>query len=128
MKQRDGLAQPTWLDGQTIAIVSTVLAVGVGIGAMVFSSTSSLRGEIKTVRSELSDEIRGLHSRLRTVEQDVAAVDVRLRTVEQGVAAVDARLRTVEQDVAVIKARLPVRHPVTTGGSPLDREEDDADA
>ena len=150
MKQRDGLAQPAWLDGQTIAIVSTVLAVGVGIGAMVFSSTSSLRGEIKAVRSELSDEIktvrselseeikavrsglseeiRGLDARLRTVEQDVAVVDARLRTVEQDVAVVDARLRTVEQDVAVIKARLPVRHPVTHGASPLDREEDDAEA
>ena len=128
MKQRDGLAHPAWLDGQTIAVVSTVLAVGVGIGAMVFSSTSSLRGEIKAMRSELSEEIGGLDARLRTVEQDVAVVDARLRTVEQDVAVVDARLRTVEQDVAVIKARLPVRHPVTHGASPTDREEDDADA
>ena len=89
-----------WPNDSHCQIVSTVLAVGVGIGAMVFSSTASLRGEIKTVRSELSDEIRGL----------------------------DARLPTVEQDVAVMKARLPVGHPVTTGASPLDHEEDDADA
>ena len=125
MKQRDGLVQPAWLDGQTIAIVSTVLAVGVGIGAMVFSSTSSLRDEIKTVRSELSDEIETVRSEL---SDEIKGLDARLRTVEQDVAVIDARLRTVEQDVAVIRARLPVRHPVTTGASPLDREEDDADA
>ena len=125
MKQRGGLAQPAWLDGQTIAIVSTVLAVGVGIGAMVFSSTSSLRGEIKAVHSELSDEIKAVRSGL---SEEIRGLDARLRTVEQDVAVVDARLRTVEQDVAVVKARLPVRHPVTHGASPLDREEDDADA
>ena len=89
MNRRDGLSPPPWLNGQTIAIVSTVLTVGVGIGAMVFASTSSIRGEIK---------------------------------------GLDARLRIVERDVAVIKDRLTVRRPVTQDVSPLDYEEDDADA
>ena len=81
VNRRDGFSPPSWLNGQTIAIVSTVLTVGVGIGAMVFASTSSIRGEIK-----------GLDARLRIVERDVAVIKDRLtvgRLVPQGASPLD---------------------------------------
>jgi len=100
VKHRDGLSPPAWLNGQTVAIVSTVLTVGVGIGAMVFASTSSIRGEIKAARAELRTDIQRL----------------------------DASLRVVEQAVAAIQGRLAVTHPEAQGASPTGLEEDDADA
>ena len=100
MKDSDGLALPAWLNGQTVAIVGTVLTVGVAIAAMVFSSTSSIRDEVKATRVELRTEIKGL----------------------------DARLRVVEQTVAAIEARVAAVRPVTQSGSTADRQEDDADA
>ena len=100
MKDRNGLALPAWLNGQTVAIVGTVLTVGVGIGGMVFASTSSIRGEIKAARAESRTDIQGL----------------------------DARLRVVEQAVAAIQGRLAVSHPEAQGASPTGREENDGDA
>ena len=158
MNQGDALAPAGWLDGQTIAIVSAVLTVGVGIGAMVFASTSSIRdevsgirdevgglatkledtrnglsAEIETVRSELRGEIEILRSELRG---EIKATRLELRgeikatrlELRDDIKGLDARLRNVETDVAAVKARLPVRLPVTRGTSPLDDEGDDADA
>ena len=145
MKQRDGLAPAAWLNGQTIAIVSTVLTVGVGIGAMVFSSTSSIRGEVASLRGEVASirgEVSGLRSEGASLRTEVHGLAAKLEDTRKSLSAeikaarselsddikgLDARLRTVEQDVAVIKARLlPVSHPVTHDASPLARE-DDAD-
>ena len=136
MKQRDGLAQPGWLDGQTIAIVSTVLTVGVGIGAMVFSSTSSIRSEISGIRGEVDGLATKLEDTRKSLTAEIKATRSELRDEIKAVRSelsaeikgLDGRLRNVEQDVAVIKARLPVTHPVTHGASPLDHEEDDVDA
>ena len=100
MKHRDGLVPPGWLNGQTVAIGGAVLTVGLGIGAMVFSSSSSIRGEVKATRLELRTEIKGL----------------------------DVRSRVVEQAVAAIQAPVAVVHPVTRRASRADREADDADA
>ena len=147
MNQREGLPPPAWLNGQTIAIVGTVLTVGVGIGAMVFASTSGIRGEISGIRGEvdglatkleetrksLSAEIRGVRSELSAeikatrleLSANIKATRLELKA---DIGGLDARLRTVEQDVAVIKDRLPVRHPATHGAAPLDYEKDDADA
>ena len=128
MKQRDGLAPVAWLNGQTLAIVSTVLTVGVGIGAMVFSSTSSIRGEVSSLRSEVSS-LRTEVSSLRTEVRGLAAkLEDTRKSLTADIKGLDARLRTVEQDVAVMKARLlPVSPAATHGASPLYRE-DDADA
>ncbi len=132
MNQRDGLSPPGWLNGQTIAIVSTVLTVGVGIGAMVFASTSSIRGEISGVRGEISGirgEVDGLTTKLEKTRERLSAEikDVRLE-LSAKIEGLDARLRNVEQDVAVIKDRLAVRGPVTRGASPFPHDEDDAGA
>ena len=46
---------PTWLDGQTIAIIGTMLTVGVGIGAMVLASTSAMRAEMDGLHARIDD-------------------------------------------------------------------------
>ena len=140
MNQREGLSPAGWLNGQTIAIVGTVLTVGVGIGAMVFAATSGSRGEVdglatklEETRKSLSAEIKGVRSELSAeikatrLELSAKIKDTRLE-LKADIGGLDARLRTVEQDVAVIKDRLPVRHPATHGAAPLDYEKDDADA
>ena len=145
---------PPWLSGQTIAIVSTVLTVGVGIGTMVFSSTSSIRDEISGNRDEISGirgEVDGLASKLEDTHESLA-VEIKATRLElreeikaarlelreeikatrlelsAEIEGLDARLRAVEQTVAGIQARLATRHPATHGAGPSSRQEDDVDA
>lgn len=98
---------PPWLDGQTIAIICTVLTVGVGIGAMVLASTSAMRAEmnglhtrIDDVRKELTGKIEGVRKELGA---QIAGLDARVRVVEQsmeatrvGVPDLQARVRELE--------------------------------
>lgn len=132
MGHRDGLAPPMCLNGQTVAIVSTVLTVGLGIGAMVFASTSNIRGEIGGIRGEIGG-IRGeidslaanLNDTRESLSAEIEATRVELRAEIKGL---DGRLRVVEQAVAAIQARLGITHPGTQGASPAGREAEDADA
>ena len=119
---------PNWLDSRTIAILTAILTVALALGAMVQSGYArmgqefgqlrqefgqlrqefgqlrqELRQDIKNVRDELGAEIKGLDTRLRTVEIDVAAIRERLGAVEVDVSAIrvamtgfDARLKAVE--------------------------------
>lgn len=142
MKQRDGFAPPTWLNGETIAIVSTVLTVGVGIGAMVFASTSSIRGEVSSIRGEVSSvrgEVDGLATKLEETHRSLAArinatrlelsdeIEATRLELSDKIEKLDARLRVVENVVAGIQAGLGARNPVTQGAN-LSDPEDDADA
>ena len=126
--------------GQTIAIVSTVLTVGVGIGAMVFSSTSSIRDEVRDevasirdeVRGEIASirrEVRGLAGKLEDTHRSLAS-EIKATRLELGeeIKGLDARVRVVEQTVARIEGRLSAKHPATQGASLSDHAEDDADA
>lgn len=102
-----GRALPNWLNGQTFAIIGTVLTVGVGIGAMVLASTSAMRAEtnslharIDHVREELTDKIEDVRKELGA---QIAGLDTRLRVVEQsmevtrvGVADLQIRVRGLE--------------------------------
>ena len=112
---------PNWLDSRTIAIMTTLLTVALALGAMMQTTYSrmgqefgqlrlefgqlrqELRQDIKNLRDELGAEIKGLDTRLRTVEIDVAAIRERLSAVEVDVSAIrvamtgfDARLKAVE--------------------------------
>ena len=79
------LAGPAWLDGQTAAVVGTVVTVGIAISGMILATNAATRQELQNVRAELSArsegvrrellaEIRALDGRLRTVELDVVAI------------------------------------------------------
>ncbi|MYJ73904.1 MAG: hypothetical protein F4089_01895 [Gammaproteobacteria bacterium] len=112
---------PNWLDSRTVAILTTLLTVALALGAMVQTTYSrmgqefgqlrqefgqlrqELRQDIKNLRDELGAEIKGLDTRLRAVEIEVAAIRERLTAVEVEVSAIrvamtgfDARLKAVE--------------------------------
>ena len=105
---------PNWLDSRTIAILTTLLTVALALGAMMQTTYSrmgqefgqlrqELRQDIKNLRDELTTEIKGLDTRLRAVEIDVAAIRERLTAVEVEVSAIrvamtgfDTRLKAVE--------------------------------
>ena len=105
MKQeRARFTLPAWLEPQTVAILGTLLTVGIGIGALVQTSFAGLRDEftglrgefaglrheMKEMRQELNAKIGKLDDRLRAVEIDVAAIRV-------SVLGLDARVRVVEE-------------------------------
>ena len=90
--ERTGPGVPGWLNnGQTVTIVGTTLTVAVAIGAMIFTSTSAIRMELRTeiqrvdanmtqMRKELSADIDGVRKELsadiRSVREELSA-DIR---------------------------------------------------
>ena len=136
MRQREGFPPRAWLDAQTVAIVGTVLTVGVGIGAMVFSATASIRGEVSNIRGE----VRGLAEKLADTHDSLAAEIKATRLELRGeikatrlelmgeIKGLDARVRIVEQTVAGIEGCLSATEASTRGAGPLDHAEEDADA
>ena len=55
---------PTWLDGRTIAIIGTVLTVGICICAVICATTSALKAEMKTRRTEVSASLEEMRTEL----------------------------------------------------------------
>lgn len=104
------LVLPTWLDGRTIALLTTIVTAALTLGTMMHAGQSNLanridevrrdlRSDLDKVRAGLSSDIAGLDDRLRSVEIDVAAI-------RAAMSGLDARLRAVEEHA---------RHPI---GSP----------
>ena len=93
---------PQWLDGQTIALLTLLAA----LGAMMQTGFIDIRGEIRQLRDEVRDEIgqvRGEVGQLRTeVRVDLHRLSDRLRNVELDVAAVKAGLATDLDEVEAI--------------------------
>ena len=88
---------PTWLDGQTIAIIGTVLTVG----AMILASTSALRAEMNDLRTELTDRIEDVRTELTARIEDVR------KELGTQIAGLDARLRVVEQSMEASRVGVP---------------------
>lgn len=88
---------PTWLDGQTIAIIGTVLTVG----AMILASTSALRAEMNDLRTELTDRIEDVRTELTARIEDVR------KELSTQIAGLDARLRVVEQSMEASRVGVP---------------------
>lgn len=108
---------PSWLDGKTIAVLTTMLTIALTLG-MMQTAHSRLGDDIRNVRVELSDDIQHVRVELgndiNRLDDRVNKVDDRLRSVEVGEVGIatiqtamvgfDSRLRDVEQhahDVAV---------------------------
>ena len=102
-KEVKGKGLPAWLDGQTVAIVGTVLTVAVGISAMILVSTAGIRAEMATqiggLRTEMSDMRKGLTARLD-------ALDDRLRKLEQTVLVIKHNVNGLEKRVADVEAHV----------------------
>ena len=88
---------PQWLNGQTIAVLTLVAA----LGAMTQAGFIDIRSEIRQVRGEIG-QVRGEIGQLRTEVRDEIN---QLRTeVRSDLGQVKDRLRNVELEVASIKA------------------------
>ena len=110
-EERARFTLPAWLEPQTVAILGTLLTVGIGVGALVQTSFSGLRDEFTGLRGEfvgLRGEFAGLRTEMKEMRQELNAkigkLDDRLRAVEIDVAAIrvsvlglDARVRVVEE-------------------------------
>ena len=98
----------TWLDGQTIAIIGTVLTVGIGIGAMVLASTSAMRAEMNGLHARIDDVREELTDKIEDVRKELTAKidDVRKELGAQ-IAGLDARLRVVEQSMEATRVGVP---------------------
>lgn len=112
VSQAVGRTLPAWLDGQTIAIISTVLTVGVGTGAMTLASTSALRAEMNDLRTALTVRIEDVHTELTASIEDVRTeLTVKIEDVRKELAAqiagLDARLRVVEQSMEASRVGVP---------------------
>ena len=95
--QAEARTLPTWLDGQTIAIIGTVLTVG----AMILASTSALRAEMNNLRTELTDRIENVRTELTARIEDVR------KELGAQIARLDARLRVVEQSLEASRVGVP---------------------
>ena len=69
-KEARGTGLPAWLDGQTIAIVGTVLTVAVGISTLVLVSTAGIRADMATQIGGLRAEMGGLRAEMRDVRAE----------------------------------------------------------
>ena len=126
---------PTWLNGQTIAILTVVVAVG-AMTQTGFSSLrvdvradidrleagqealrtemltrmdqleTDLRTEFKADIGELREDLRGLDVRLRSVETRLGAVEIQLGNMETRLTKVEGRLTTVENRLTKVETRL----------------------
>ncbi len=93
------IALPNWLDGQTIALLTLLTALGAmmqtgftnirsemgemrGEMAQLRAEMAQLRSEMAQLRSEFRTDLRRLDDRLRSVEVDVAAINLRLTALE----------------------------------------------
>ena len=99
--QAVGSPLPAWLDGQTIAIIGTMLTVGVGIGAMILASTSALRGEMNGLRTELGARIENVRTEL------TAGIENVRKELTAKIDGLDARLRVVEQSMEASRVGVP---------------------
>lgn len=71
---------PNWLDGRTIAMVTTTITAALALAMM-----------IQTAHSRLGNDINKLDDRLRSVEVGIA-------TLQTTMAGFESRLRVVERD------------------------------
>ena len=105
-------ALPTWLDGRTIAMLTTTITVALTLGTMIQTSHARLGGEIGQLRQDMRQDMNELRRELgndmnelrQELGHDIDRLDDRLRSVEMDVAAIrtavvglDARLSAVEQ-------------------------------
>ena len=96
---------PAWLDGQTIAIIGTVLTVTIGISAMMLVSTAGIRTEIGGLRTEISGIRTEMDRQISGLRTEMGRQISGLRKELTGqLKDLDGRMRTVEQTVVTIQS------------------------
>lgn len=105
------LVLPAWLDGRTIAVLTTVVTAALTLGTMMQTAHSNLAGSIDQVRRDLGNDIdelrRDLGNDIDEVRRDLRNDIDKVRTeLSSDIASLDNRLRSVEVDVAAIRAAM----------------------
>ena len=130
MKHSNGkFALPTWLDGRTIAMLTTTITVALTLGTMMQTAHSRLGGEIgqlrqdmNGMRQELRQDMNGTRQELRQdmngmrqeLRQDMNGMRQELRAdIEKARAdlsvdinKLDGRLRSVEVGITAIQTTM----------------------
>ena len=96
-------ALPSWLSGQTVALLGSVLALGMfcqnGFTSMR-QDMNNMRTELKGDIAELRKELKGDIAELRT---DFRRLEDRTRAVEVAVTGINVRLDNLERVVAGVR-------------------------
>ena len=99
---------PPWLDGQTIAIIRTVLTVGIGIGAMVLASTSAMRSEMNGLHTRIDSVRQELTTKIDDVRKELTGkIEGVRKELGAQIAGLDARVRVVEQSMEATRIGVP---------------------
>ena len=88
---------PQWLDGQTIALLTLLAA----LGAMMQTGFVDIRGEIRQLRDEVRDEMGQVRGEMGQVRGEIGQLRSEVR---MDLHRLDDRLRNVELEVTSIKA------------------------
>ena len=95
---------PQWLDGQTIALLTLLAA----LGAMMQTGFGDIRGEIRQLRNEVRGEIGEVRGEIGEVRGEIGEVRYEIGQLRSEVRTdlhrLDDRLRNVELEVGSIKA------------------------
>ena len=102
-RQAKRSALPSWLNGQTVALLGSMLALGMfcqnGFTSMR-QDMNSMRTELKGDIAELRKELKGDIAELRT---DFRRLEDRTRAVEVAVTGINVRLDNLERVVAGVR-------------------------
>ena len=108
---------PAWLDGRTVAIVGTVLTVGIGLGAMVIASSSATRAHVDTRIGDVNLRIDDVNTLIDGLDRGLSARIDRLdRRLSARIDGLDRRLSAVQVGVAEIRGRLGLPNTVGPEG------------
>ena len=120
---------PQWLNGQTIAILTLLIA----LGAMMQTGFANVRTEIAELRDQMHREVGQLRSEVgqlrgemhREIGQlrsefhtDLRRIDDRLRNVEVDVAAIKVGVGTLDSRVTALEAHHAAPPDLPTGALP----------
>lgn len=120
---------PQWLDGQTIAIVTLLIA----LGAMMQTGFANVRAEFANVRAEIAElrdqmqrdvgQLRGeMHREIGQLRSefhtDLRRIDDRLRNVEVDVAAIKVGVGTLDSRVTALEAHHAAPPDLPAGALP----------
>ena len=106
-RQAKRSALPSWLSGQTVALLGSMLVLGMfcqnGFTSMrqdMNSMRTELKGDIAKLRTELKGDIAELRKELRT---DLRRLEDRTRALEVAVTGINVRLDNLERVVAGVR-------------------------
>lgn len=99
---------PQWLDGQTIALLTLLAA----LGAMMQYGFADIRGEFRQLRGEMGSEIGQVRSEISQVRGEIGQLRTEMRDEISELRTefrsefhrVEDRLQKVEMEVTAIKA------------------------